>query len=89
MSGNLSAKIINSSKHILNYSSNYIPTMIYIVTSLIFGIILSFTFDWITTLICLGFYPFIIASMYLQYYFLEEYSHESDKTDLKSYQIVL
>ena len=89
MSGNLMAKILQNVKYILNYSSNYIPTMIYMLTSLAFGVGLSFFYDWITTLIILGFFPLMIFSMYLQFYFMEEYTNESNKTDSKSYQLVL
>jgi len=76
MSGTLTARILQNVKHILNYSSYYIPTIVFMSSALIMGIGVCFFFEWRTTLICIAFFPLIVISMYYQSYFMEAYSNE-------------
>ena len=89
MSGNLTANMLIDVKHILKYACKYIPVTVYILSSFIFGLTISLVYDWRTSLISLALFPFIVLSVYLQYYYLESYSSSSDKNNSKGFQLVL
>lgn len=77
-SGALSARLASDCQTVNGLTTTYISILIQNITNLTAGLIISFIFEWRTSLVSLGLIPFMIISGAIQMQFTTGFSAKTD-----------
>jgi ATP-binding cassette subfamily B (MDR/TAP) protein 1 len=87
--GNLTSRLSADCKNVNGLVTTFVAISIQNLTSLVAGIVISFVFEWRTSLVALGLMPFMIIAGAIQMKFTTGFSEKSDAAYKESAQLIM
>jgi ATP-binding cassette subfamily B (MDR/TAP) protein 1 len=87
--GNLTSRLSADCKNVNGLVTTFVAISIQNLTSLVAGIVISFIFEWRTSLVALGLIPFMIIAGAIQMKFTTGFSDKSDAAYKESSQLIM